>query len=60
MRTIAIVLFVVLSTPAQAGAPIAYGRPDIARPHTPGRCLCRWHGPRGGCIKWVCPKLGRP
>lgn len=54
MRTLMIILFLVLSTSAQA-APIAYGRPEVVpRPHGPGRCICRWHGPRGGCIKWVC------
>jgi len=21
---------------------------------SPGRCICQWHGPRGGCTKWLC------
>ena len=29
------------------------GRPPTSS-HWPGRCWCRWHGPRGGCMEWQC------
>lgn len=39
----------------QYQAPGGYaGRPPTAG-HWPGKCWCQFHGPRGGCKKWVCP-----
>lgn len=41
--------------PVHAKVPVSYaGRPPTV--HTPGHCWCRWHGPRGGCVRWVCHK----
>lgn len=36
-----------------AATPYYTGRPPPS-PHYPGRCWCSNHGPRGGCIKWIC------
>lgn len=44
---------IVIAQHSEGKAPISYaGRPPTVQ--TPGRCWCRWHGPRGGCLKWVC------
>lgn len=37
------------ATPYYAGKP-----PPSAS--VPGRCWCAIHGPRGGCIKWICKR----
>jgi hypothetical protein len=34
--------------------PISYGgRPPVG-PIEAGKCWCQFHGPHGGCKKWVC------
>jgi hypothetical protein len=38
------------------GAPYYQGRPPPGGVRPPYHCFCQWHGPHGGCIKWVCPK----
>lgn len=49
---------IVVAPPAKGKTPIHYaGQPNLS---SPGRCWCRWHGPRGGCIKWVCHGPRRP
>ena len=58
MRNFSFVLVLLLLSPCAAQAPISYaGRPPVYK-HYPGRCWCKYHGPRGGCIHWVCrPKV---
>lgn len=31
------------------------GRPPTSV-HWPGKCWCKYHGPRGGCMQWHCPR----
>lgn len=37
--------------------PYYTGKPPHS--HYPGRCWCAIHGPRGGCIKWICKNANR-
>ena len=39
----------------ESTVPSYKGRPP-ADPSVRGRCWCATHGPRGGCMRWVCPK----
>ena len=53
---VAATLFILLAMhPGHSKGAMPYytGKPPPSG-HYPGRCWCAIHGPRGGCIKWIC------
>jgi hypothetical protein len=47
-----------LSAPAAATTQGGEAAQQHLRPSAPAKrlCLCRQHGPRGGCVRWTCRK----